>query len=145
MITVDAEHVGPWVFERIGTFWVKGRGNAIGKLKDGELIAGVVYEDWNGPNVVCHIAGEGNWATPKFLATIFDYPFNQLKVRRITVPVCASNVKSIKLVEKLGFRKEAELLGATSKGNLLLFRMFRDECKYIKGTYGKRLLASSSS
>ena len=42
-----------------------------------KLIAGVLYEDWNRAHVVCHIAGEGNWASCReylrvILTTRFD-------------------------------------------------------------------------
>lgn len=135
-LCLDANIVGPWVCARAGGTWVAGRGTAIGKLDDtGKLAAGVLYEDWNGANIMCHIAGEGNWATRDYLGVIFDYPFNQLKARRITVPVASTNLKSISLVTKMGFALESTLAQATPDGDLHLFRMWKDECKYIKGKY----------
>lgn len=141
MITLDARHVGPWVSEKTGGTWCEGRGSAIGRIKDGELVAGVLYEDFTGANIVCHIAGVGNWANREYLGIIFDYPFNQLKVRRITVPICSTNAKSIALVDHMGFKIEAELTQATLAGNLLIYRMFRDECKYLGGKYGEAISA----
>jgi RimJ/RimL family protein N-acetyltransferase len=135
MLTFDASIVGPWVSEKTGGTWCAGRGQAIGKVVDRKLVAGVLYEDFNKANVVCHIAGEGNWADRRFLAIIFDYPFNQLKVRRITVPIAGNNAKSIKLVEHMGFQLESRLEQATLDSDLLLFRLFKDECKYLKGKY----------
>ena len=135
-LCLDAEIVGPWVASRTGGTWSPGRGTAIGKLDDqGKLIAGVLYEDWNGANIVCHIAGEGNWASRRFLNVIFDYPFNQLEVRRITVPVGSTNIKSIHLVTRMGFALESTLAQAIPGGNLLLYRMFRSECQYLRGKY----------
>ena len=135
-LCLDAELVGPWVASRTGGTWSPGRGTAIGKLDDqGNLIAGVLYEDWNGANIVCHIAGEGNWASRQFLNVIFDYPFNQLEVRRITVPVGSTNIKSIHLVTRMGFALESTLAQAIPDGNLLLYRMFRSECQYLRGKY----------
>jgi RimJ/RimL family protein N-acetyltransferase len=136
-LCLDASIVGPWVCERAGGTWTPGRGTAIGKINEatGELQAGVLYEDWNGANVICHIAGEGNWATRKFLNVIFDYPFNQIKAKRITVPVPSTNIKSINLVSRMGFELECTLAQATPSGNLHLFRMFRDECRYLEGKY----------
>lgn len=137
-LTFDAELVGPWVVARGGGIWFPGRGTAIGKLNEaGELVAGVLYEDWNGANIVCHIAGEGNWATKEFLHIIFDYPFNQLGVKRITAPNASDNATSINLVKRMGFELECTLTQATPSGDLLLFRMFRDDCRFLKGRYGK--------
>jgi RimJ/RimL family protein N-acetyltransferase len=135
MLIFDASIVGPWVSEKTGGTWCAGRGQAIGKLTDGKLVAGVLYEDFNGANVVCHIAGKGQWADRRFLAVIFDYPFNQLKVRRITVPVDGKNIKSQKLVEHMGFVLESRLEQATLDSDLLLYRLFKDDCKYLKGKY----------
>lgn len=135
MLTFDVSIIGPWVSERTGGSWCAGRGQGIGKLVDGKLVAGVLYEDYNRANVVCHIAGEGNWADRRFLGVIFDYPFNQLKVKRITVPIVGTNDKSIKLVEHMGFKLESRLEQATLDSDILLFRLFKDECKYLKGKY----------
>ncbi len=138
-LCLDAEIVGPWVASRTGGTWSPGRGTAIGKLDDqGNLIAGVLYEDWNGANIMCHIAGEGHWASRRFLNVIFDYPFNQLKVKRITVPVGSTNIKSIHLVTRMGFALESTLAQAIPDGDLHLFRMFRIECQYLRGKYGKK-------
>ncbi len=139
VLCFDASIIGPWVCEKAGGSWVANRGTAIGQIQDGALTAGVLYEDWNGVNVVCHIRGDGSWANRGFLNIIFDYPFNQLNVRRITTPICSTNIKSINLVQKMGFALESVLARATPDGNLLLFRMFKEECRYIKGKYhGKK-------
>lgn len=137
MLFFDAEILGPWVSERTGGTWTPHRGTTIGRVEDGKIIAGVIYEDYNKANVICHIAGEGNWASRRFLNVIFDYPFNQLKVKRITVPVASNNEKSINLVTRMGFALECTLSQATPDADIHLFRMFRDECKYIRGRYGK--------
>ena len=137
-LCLDPRIVGPWVCERTGGTWVEGRGTAIGKLdNDGKLMAGVLYEDWTGSNIVCHIAGYENWASRDYLNVIFDYPFNQLKAKRITCPIASTNIKSINLVRRMGFTLECSLAQAIPDGDLHLFRMFKDECKYIRGKYGK--------
>jgi RimJ/RimL family protein N-acetyltransferase len=135
-LCLDASIVGPWVAERTGGTWFEGRGTAIGKLnEEGDLVAGVLYEDWNGVNINEHIAAEGNWASKKFLWVMFHYPFCQLKVKRITAPVCSTNEKVIKLVEHMGFTLECRLSQATPRGDLLIYRMFKEECRYIRGRY----------
>ena len=137
MITSDVRLIGPWVAEKTGGTWCYGRGSGLGKIKDGKLVAGVLYEDYNGANVVCHIRGEPGWADRRFLGIIFDYPFNQLNVKRITVPVNSTNKESIKLVRHMGFTLESGLAQATPDGDLLLFCLFKKDCKYIRGKYGK--------
>lgn len=136
-LSFDAELIGPWVCERTGGTWCKGRGTAIGKVKNGKLIAGILYEDCNGTNVVAHIAGEGIWLDRSLMWLMFNYPFVQLGVNRITAPVNSNNAKSIAFLERIGFIMETKLHGATSNGDILLFRMFKSECKYLEKDYGE--------
>jgi hypothetical protein len=139
MFTVNAEIVGPWVYERTGGTWIPQRGTAIGLIDiNGKLKAGVIYEDYNGANIVCHIAIDGVMSK-KYLAMIFDYPFNQLNVKRITVPIEATNLSSINLVTKMGFILESRLEQATLDSDLLIFRMFKNECRFLSERYSKSL------
>lgn len=133
---VTGKGVVDWVARRTNEFGSFGTDIGIGWQRDGRLVAGVAYADWNGPNVVCHIAADGKyWATRAYLRTIFDYPFNQLKVNRITVCVGEGNRASRRFVEHLGFILEAELAGAHSTGHLRIYRLWRDECRYLKAPY----------
>jgi hypothetical protein len=139
LIVTDASRVGPWVCRHAGGTWVEGRGTAIGLDKHGILHAGVLYEDWNGANIICHIAGIGRWACKEYLRVIFDYPFRQLEAKRITVPVASVNKKARKFVEHLGFELEATLQGAHPQGDLLIYKMTPDKCRWLnlKERHGK--------
>lgn len=128
----DAERIGPWVCARAGGTWTPGRGTAIGRERNGQLIAGVLYEDFNHANIICHIAGVGNWLNREFLWTIFDYPFRQLKVKRITTPVAQSNIKSQRFTEHLGFELEARLQDAHPSGDLFIYRMMAADCRWLR-------------
>lgn len=104
--------------------------------KSWALVAGVAYAEYNGVNVVCHIAAEGKaWATREFLGTIFDYPFNQLKVERITVCIGEGNSASRRFVQHLGFEEEARLAGAHPSGDLMIYRMRKPQCRYLREPY----------
>ena len=130
---VTGKEVVSWVAKQTNDFGNFGTDIGIGWERDGELVAGVAYANWNGPNVECHIASRGpNWLTRKFLWTILDYPFNQLGVNRITVCVGEGNQRSRKFVEHMGFSLEARLSGAHQSGDLLIYKMFWHECRYIK-------------
>ena len=126
-IAIGAEVV-EWVAKRTNEYGNFGCATGIGlqEWKDGgwQFIAGVAYAEWNGVNVVCHIAADGKrWATREFLRVIFDYPFNQLKVKRITVCVGECNFASRRFVEHLGFALETKLEGAHPSGDLLIYVM----------------------
>ena len=145
MIVIGKEVV-QWVARRTNEFGAFGTDIGIGWSKAGELVAGVAYAEWNGPNVVCHIASDGKrrWATREYLGVIFDYPFQQLKVKRITVCVGEGNHASRRFVEHLGFTLEAELAGAHSTGHLRIYRMFKDQCRYLGDNYAARILHTHS-
>lgn len=129
-LSFDAELIGPWVFNKLGSEWIKNRGRAIGQIRNGQITSGIVYEDWNGPNIVCHIAGDPGWANRKFLHIIADYPFNQIGVRRITAPVASSNLASLEMVNKMGFFREAVLHGAHPDGDLYLFCLYPENYRF---------------
>ena len=71
---VSGPHVGHWVMSRTDGAYNPDRSVAIGLERDGELVAGTVYEMWNGRSVVCHITWDQ--ITPAYLAAVYDYPYN---------------------------------------------------------------------
>jgi hypothetical protein len=125
------ERIGPWVTQRAGGQWTPGRGQAIGWESSGELKAGVLVEDWNGASCSMHVAGEGNWADPEYLEFIFRYVFNQLKCNCVFGVVSAKNEKALKLVRHLGFEEVIRLEEAHPDGDLVLLRMWKEDCKWV--------------
>ncbi len=103
----------------------------IGLERDGELVAGVIYEGYNGHNVWMHVAIPGR-ITPAFLRYAFHYPFIELSCARVSGYVEASNAKARQFDEHLGFKPEATLRGAASDGgDVILYRMTREDCRYV--------------
>jgi RimJ/RimL family protein N-acetyltransferase len=106
----------------------------LGLERDGELVAGVVYEGFNGKNVWMHVAAEpgAKWMTREYLRYCFHYPFNEMGVQRVTGYVEASNELARRFDEHLGFRQEAVMKGAaTDGGDVILYVMWKDECRYV--------------
>ena len=146
--TLDGLVVGKgvveWVAAQTSEFGNFGTDVGIGWLRGGEIVAGVAYANWNGPNVECHIASDKSrkWLTRQYLWTIFDYPFNQLGVKRITVCVGEGNRDSTRFVEHLGFILEARLKAAHPTGDLLIFCMKRQDCRFIRKGFTCEKLAA---
>lgn len=137
-IVCDAERIGLWVCERAGGSWTPGRGQAIGLEQDGELIAGVLYEDFNGANVLMHVAGTGRrWLTREFLHVAFWYPFEQLGCKRVTGIVPSVNADALRFDTHLGFQLEATLKDAYPGGDLLVLVMRREDCRFLGAEYGQ--------
>ena len=135
-INSNAAEVGPWVAKKIFGPWTGAP--AIGLERRGEMVAGVIYENWNRRSVTCHIAVQG-LLTPAYLAAIFHYPFVHLGCDKIIAPISEGNAESIKLVENMGFQEEACLHNAHPDGSLLLYTLERQKCRFIGERYGQRL------
>jgi RimJ/RimL family protein N-acetyltransferase len=132
-IVSDPGRVWAFANEREPIPFVAGM-KGLGLERDGELVAGVVYERFNGVNVWAHIAAEpgSKWGTREYLRYCFYYPFVEMGVQRITGYVEASNAQARRLDEHLGFRQEAVLEGAARDGgDVILYVMRRGDCRYV--------------
>lgn len=126
--------VGPWVAKRCGGSWQEGRGTTIGLVhRDHGLIAGCLFEDFNGVNINLHIAATPGtpWLTRQFLWACFSYPFEELGAKRITGIVPASNHQARRFDEHLGFVLEATLQDAHPDGDMLLYVMWKQDCRWL--------------
>ena len=116
--------------------WTPENSSTIGWIENGQIVAGVWYEDFNGKSITCHIAIEGQM-TKSYLAFIFHYPYIQLGVEKLIGPVKSNNHQSIEFVKKLAFKEEARLLGVFPDADLLFFTMSKDDCRFLGEKYGK--------
>lgn len=133
VITGRNDLFGPWLAERIGSDWLPGRGHVIGLWDDNAgPIAACLYESYNGASVLGHLAGLGKkWMNREFLWYCFYYPFAELRVNKILGLVESTNLEAQKLDEHLGFTLEATLKDAAPNGDLLIYSMTKDQCKWL--------------
>jgi hypothetical protein len=118
----------------LGIKWNPGRGSIIGLWDDVRCVplAAVLYDSYNGASIVGHLVGVGKkWMNREFLWFSFYYPFEQLGVKKIIGPVPSDNLIAQRLDEHLGFRLEATLKDAAPKGDLLIYTMTKDQCKWL--------------
>lgn len=133
IIVHQDSRVSRFVASRIGMNGAFGSCSTIGVEQDDELIAGAVYEQYNGRNVFMHVAGIGRtWMNREILWFSFYYPFEQLKANRITLVIDDSNKDSINLARHLGFTLETKLHDAGRSGDLLIYRMLKEECRFLR-------------
>ena len=79
----------------------------MGVERDGSLVAGVVFNNFNGANVTCHIAIAGRTKLlTKLFAEVCRYAFDHCKLKRITGMVPSNEPKTIAFDKKLGFVEE---------------------------------------
>lgn len=126
------ERVGAFVANRIGNSkWVDYQ--AIGIEKDGEIIAGVVIDGYvPGARCSIHCAGDGKkWLTREFLAIVFSYVFQQIDCKVVVNPVNSSNKDSVRFTSHLGFKEVARIPGGYVDGDLLIFTLNKEDCRWI--------------
>lgn len=129
---VAGPDVGHWVMGRIGGFFDPVCMSAIGWSSNGVLTAGASYRDWNGISVEGQIAADKP-LTRSFILAIFDYPFRQLGARKIIATTTADHIRSIRILHRLGFTEEARLRDASLGGDLLIYSLRREECRFVGG------------
>lgn len=136
MLCFDKMRIGSWMAKELDMIFTPEKSSCIGLLKDGELVAGVWYEDYTQASVMAHIVIKGR-INREFLYTIFHYPFVQLGVSKVIGPIKSTNAKAIEFDKKLGFKEEARILGVFPDADLLFFAMAKDDCRFLGESYGK--------
>lgn len=133
IVTQPKERIAAFVARAQGLAEPWGNYTAIGLVRDGALVAGVVYNNFGGAGVCAHIGAVtgGRWMTREFLRAIFDYPFAQLGKRRITGLVARRNKSARRFVENLGFKYEGCVRHALEKDDLICYGMLRAECRFL--------------
>ena len=124
-----------WAAERIaGGARFGDEAVTIGVERGGTLCAVAIYNLFTDSSCHAHIASDGSkaWASPGVLAAIFAYPFRQCGVRRITLPIAASNRASLILAIKLGFQFEGRLIAGCGDEDEILLGMLAEDCHWIK-------------
>jgi RimJ/RimL family protein N-acetyltransferase len=127
--------------ERVADYLIKKKAGthfnkfqSIGFEKNGELVGGVIYDSYEeGYRCAISAAGEIGWLTRRTLGYIFDYPFNQLNVKVMTASALSGNKESCRVLEGIGFKEKARISEASANGDLIIYAMYREDCKYLKG------------
>ena len=129
---VQGQAVGEWVCQKAGGRW-NDLCQAIGQETDGKLVIGVLYNGYTGSSISIHsrcdipakVSREFYWA-------IFNYPFNVLKVKRLTGLVSTANLKAQKLDEHLGFERETIIKDYFPDGDGIVYIMRPENCRFLK-------------
>lgn len=119
-----------WVAERTGGKFKPHNSQAIGLVRKDKIVAGAVFENYNGKSIMFHLAIEGR-LTPAFLFALFRYPFVTCNVDKLLATILSTNVKSIKLAKNFGFIEEAKIKDAHPDGDILFFTMLKNDCRFI--------------
>jgi hypothetical protein len=131
-VIVMGERVCVWTAARTGGRYFAGSGQGIGLERGGQLVAGVLYDNFTGHSVQMHVAAIGkNWMVRDYLRACFDYPFNQMKVNKVIGLVDSTNLDALRFDRHLGFVDEAVIKDAGKFGDLHILTMNRQQCRFI--------------
>lgn len=118
---------------------ITSKATAIGWMVDGKLVCGIVYDGYTGSSIAMHSrCDDPRRVSREWLFAIFDYPFNQLKVKRVSGLVSAANLKAQKVNEHLGWKRETTLADYFPDGDGIVYIMRREDCRWLG--YTKRLV-----
>lgn len=132
-VVYDNDRIGPWMAEMGGGFYRPGS-QCIGLERDGEIVAGAMFDWHNGASIYCHVAVADAQALGRdFLRAAFAYPFIQLGCKVLIGLVAGDNEAAIRLDEHLGFKLEHVLKDGHPSGSLRIYTMRREECRWIEG------------
>ena len=106
---------------------------AIAIVSGQDVLAVLLYGNYSPEDVWMHVASiSPRWCTRAVLRGIFGYPFNQLRVRRVTALVAKSNKHCRQFIERLGFSHEGTHPESLPNGGATCsYGMTRKHCKWI--------------
>jgi hypothetical protein len=132
-IVSDKDLIGPWVFAKVGHPWYPEGREAIGIVRDGEVLAGTIIEDYTGCCAQMHIAiAHPHVPLRKFVVAGFHYVFEYLNCRQVLGFVKSTNTKALKFDVRLGFEAIAIVPNVYPGGvDLVILRMERSRCPWI--------------
>jgi RimJ/RimL family protein N-acetyltransferase len=126
----------PWIEQRLG-HKLREDAKAIGVMRDGRLVAVIAYDTFSLCDCNMHVASDdsGRWLDRSVLLHAFAYPFIQLRLRRVTALVPASNHKALKLDRHLGFVDEGYHPRSMPNDDTVTLGMLREHCRWIPKEY----------
>lgn len=106
----------------------------IARVKNDELMGGVLYTSFTGESIQMHVAAwDDHWITHDLLWVAFDYPFRQLGVKRIFGHLPSDNEVALAFNKNVGFKEIYRIKGVYPYDvDGVLMCMERHECRFLR-------------
>ena len=103
------------------------------RRSDGKILYGGAFNEFRGRDVQYHAAcDDPKVLTRSRIALLFEYPFVQLGVERISCVIAASNSRSRRVVEGLGWVYEGTVRKFYADNeDGCIYGMLREECRWL--------------
>jgi len=98
-----------------------------------KILAGIWFDYYTGANMMIHVAAQpgSRWMSKQLLWYTFYYPFVECGCRRLTGMVAESNHAARAFDERMGFKLEGRMKDAAPDGDVLIYAMFREDCRWL--------------
>lgn len=133
LVTNDKHRVGAWVAAQVhqsadwGSFYAMGAENECG-----ELVAGIVMNNYNGANATCHIAvTRPGKSMVALLREFARYAFLQCGLKRLTGMVPSNEPDILKFDKHLGWREEFVMRDAAPGADMHVLVMRPEWCRWL--------------
>lgn len=106
----------------------------ISREEKGVLYGGVVYENCTGEGGSVEIHSGSftpRWLNRDLLWMVFDYPFNQLKVKNLLGRMPSKNKHALDFNLSIGFEIVATIGGVFPDDDLLVLCLPREKCRFL--------------
>ena len=126
----DPVTVGHWMHAHGAAPYREGV-TCIGLERDGSLVAGAMFDGFNGASIFAHIAITGQ-ITREWLWFISYYPFVQLGCQVVIGLVNETNLAAQRFDEHFGFVEQARIPHAAPGGALIIYALKKAECRFLR-------------
>jgi hypothetical protein len=127
------ELVGAWVAQEVGQTASWGDFYALGIVRGDKVIAGVVFNNFNGANATCHIAAPVfTRMLPELICHSCNYAFNHCKLKRLTGMVPSNEPKILAFDKHLGFEEEFVMKDGAPGADMHILVMRPDTCRWLR-------------
>jgi len=110
-----------------------GGGVGFGIEKNGQIVCGMMFENFTGRSIQGHLAKEpGARMTKAWLQAVFGYAFLQCKVNKFIAVVDSENAETLRFSRHVGFVDEFCIKDAGPKGDFHIFTMTRQQCRFLE-------------
>lgn len=135
MLIVEPQYaISKWLCERIGYIPTKEFiAFANWDNEREEIIGALGYDGWSTKMVEIHVAGEEGtyWLNKETLSMAFIFPFVMHKRNIVVSRVSSYNLEAMTLNEKLGFEEQCRIKDGAEFGDLVVFAMYKERCKWL--------------
>ena len=129
IVDQDPAYVGVWMEQHGAAIWRPGA-TCVGWERNGQLVAGAMFDYCNGASIFAHIAVKGP-ITREWLWFICYYPFVQLGCTVVIGLVPSTNLAARRFDEHFAFVLQQSIRGADPTGDLCIYTLHRDDCRFL--------------